>query len=98
MKPFIFHPEARLELTAAGRYYAEKSPGAAQHFYAEMDEVIAETCARPALRRMFDPPARRHFGSTFPYAIIYVDRPSEIWIVAVMHFKQRPGYWRERLG
>ena len=42
MKPVVFHPEARLELTAAGRTYAEKSPTLAQRFYAEMDEVIAE--------------------------------------------------------
>jgi toxin ParE1/3/4 len=97
VKPFVFHPEARLELTEAGRYYAGKSPALGQRFYAEMDEVIAEACARPALRRMFDPPARRHSGPVFPYAVIYLDQPAEVWIVAVMHFKQRPGYWRERL-
>lgn len=97
MKPVVFHPEARLELTAAGRTYAEKSLMLGQRFYAEMAQVIAEACARPTLRRMFDPPARRHFGPVFPYAVVYLDRPAEVWIVAVMHFKQRPGYWRERL-
>ena len=70
MKPFTFHPEARLEVTAAARYYAGKSPALAQRFYAEIDEVVAEICARPALRRMFDPPARRHSGPVFPYAVI----------------------------
>jgi len=98
VKPFVFHPEARLELTEAGRYYAGKSRALGQRFYAEMDEVIAEACARPALRRMFDPPARRHSGPVFPYAVIYLDQPAEVWIVAVMHFKRRPGYWRERLA
>lgn len=98
MKPVVFHPEARLELMAAGRTYAGISPVLAQRFCSEMDEVISEACARPTRRRMFDPPARRHFGPVFPYAIIYLDRPSEIWVVAVMHFKQQPGYWRERLA
>lgn len=97
MKPVVFHPEARLELTAAGRTYAQMSPALAQRFYVEMDEVITEVCARPTLRRMFNPPARRHFGAVFPYAVVYIDRPAEVWIVAVMHFKQTPGYWRERL-
>ena len=46
---------------------------------------------------MFDPPARRHFGTRFPYAVVYLDLPDRVWIVAVMHFKQRPGYWAERL-
>lgn len=97
MKPFTFHPEARLELTNAAGYYAEKSPVLAQRFYVEIDAVIAEICARPTLRRMFDPPARRHSGPVFPYAVIYLDEPTEVWIVAVMHFKQRPGYWRDRV-
>ncbi len=98
MKPFLFHPEARLELTEAGRYYAGKSPELGRRFYAEMDEVVSEVRARPALRRMFHPPARRHSGAVFPYAVIYLDQPGEVWIVAIMHFKRRPGYWRERLG
>jgi toxin ParE1/3/4 len=98
VKPFVFHPEARLELTEAGRYYAGKGSIIGQRFYEEMDGVIAEACARPALRRMFDPPARRHSGPVFPYAVIYLDQPDLVWIVAVMHFKRRPGYWRERLA
>jgi len=98
MKQPTFHPEARAELVAAGDYYFEKSADVADHFYGEMDVLLDEVCERPGLRRVFDPPARRHFGPRFPYALIYVDRPDEVWIVAVMHFKQKPGYWRHRLG
>lgn len=47
---------------------------------------------------MFDPPARRHFGGTFPFAIVYIEEPDRIWIVAVMHFKRRPGYWHGRVA
>ena len=68
MKPVVFHPEARLELAAAGRAYAEKGATLAQRFFAGMAEVIAEACARPTLRRMFDPPAgpiRRGYVSPF---------------------------------
>jgi hypothetical protein len=59
---------------------------------------FAEIRARPDLRRVFDPPARRHFGPIFPYGIVYLDQTDTIWIVAIMHFKQEPGYWRKRLG
>ena len=97
MKPFVFHPEARAELVAAAVHYQEINPALAQRFFREIDEVTTEICARPKLRRMFDPPARRHFGSTFPYAIVYIEEPDRIWIVAVMHFKRRPGYWHSRL-
>jgi toxin ParE1/3/4 len=98
VKLITFHPEARLELTAAGRYYAERSLNVAQRFYAEMDEILAEVRARPSLRRMFDPPARRHSGPIFPYCVVYVEKPDSVWILAVMHFKQAPGYWRERIS
>jgi plasmid stabilization system protein ParE len=46
---------------------------------------------------MFDPPARRRFSTVFPYSVVYLDKPDRIWIVAVMHGKQPPGYWRERM-
>ncbi|WP_404424359.1 type II toxin-antitoxin system RelE/ParE family toxin [Nibricoccus sp. IMCC34717] len=98
MKPLVFHPEARLELKVAGQYYAERSLETAQRFYDEIDLVLAEIEARPNLRRMYDPPARRHFGAVFPYAVIYLDQPERLWVVAVMHFKQRPGYWRDRVA
>ena len=97
MKPHVFHPEARAELLEAGRYYMQKSTPVAERFYEEMEQVLVEVLERPHMRRMFDPPARLHFGPSFPYALIYIDQPDSVWIVAVMHFKQRPGYWRERL-
>jgi hypothetical protein len=46
---------------------------------------------------MFDPPARRHISTDFPYALVYVETAEYLWIVAIMHLKRRPGYWRKRL-
>jgi hypothetical protein len=97
VKPVIFHPEARLELTKAGRDYAQISPALGQRFYVAMDKLIAEVRAQPALRRMFEPPARRHFRKPFPHAIIYLDRPDEVYVVAVMPLRKEPGYWKHRL-
>ncbi|MGH7979137.1 MAG: hypothetical protein ACREE6_07155 [Limisphaerales bacterium] len=45
----------------------------------------------------FSPPARRALAHKFPYSVVYLEEPDRVWIVAVMHAKQRPGYWRERL-
>lgn len=41
---------------------------------------------------------RRHFGKTFPYAVIYLDEAERIMIFAVMHMSRRPGCWKPRLG
>ncbi|MCC6142618.1 MAG: type II toxin-antitoxin system RelE/ParE family toxin [Candidatus Hydrogenedentes bacterium] len=59
-----------------------------------------------ALHRMVDFPqawqklskrTRRCRLERFPYGIVYQCRPDELLIVAIMHLKQAPGYWVDRL-
>ena len=97
MKAVGFHHLASEEIVAAGERYTKESPVLGGRFYDEIREVVNEIRRRPTLFRIFDPPCRRHFGDTFPYAVIYLNEPDRIWIVAVAHFKQRPGYWKDRL-
>jgi hypothetical protein len=97
VKPFRFHRAALAEARTAAEHYSAISPQLGQRFYDTLDVLVREVRARPTLYRVFDPPARRHFCAPFPYAIVYLDRPDLVWIVAVMGFKQRPGYWKDRL-
>ena len=97
MKPPAFHPEARIELIEAAQYYATVLPELGQRFYAVIDRLITEACATPGTFRFIHQPARRHFTREFPYGIIYVERPDDIWILAVMHLHRKPGYWKDRL-
>jgi plasmid stabilization system protein ParE len=94
---YVLHPEADEEFAEAVRYYSDISPGLGARFYREMERLIRDICSNPARFRKFDPPARRHFGRDFPYAIIFLDKAESIWIVAIMHMKRCPGYWRERI-
>ena len=98
MKPYSFHPLADAEYTAAAEHYAAVGPELGGRFYDEIERLIQEIRRQPCLFRQFDPPARRHLSTVFPYAVIYLDQPDRIWIVAIMHYKRRPGYWRERMG
>ena len=93
----ILHPEADAELTEAVAYYAAIDPTLGQRFYAEMERLIHEIGAHPGTFRQFDPPARRHFSSWFPYGIIYLEQQERLWVVAIMHLKRHPGYWKTRL-
>jgi toxin ParE1/3/4 len=97
VKPFRLHPEAKVDLLAAAEYYERESWALAGGFAAEMDRLVQEICARPGVFRPFWAEARRHFGSRFPYAVIYVEEPDHVLILAFAHFKRRPGYWLERL-
>lgn len=97
MKPYSFHREAEAEFLEAVRHYSEKSPELGLRFYISTQELIDEVRAAPQRFRTILPPCRRHFRLPFPYAVIYVERPDCIFIVAVSPFKREPGYWRDRL-
>lgn len=95
---FVIHPDADDELADAVKYYSQIESDLGVRFYREMERLIHSVCDDPLRFRRFDPPARRHFSSQFPYAVIFLEKRDHVWIVAVMHMKRCPGYWRNRLG
>ena len=97
MKPHAFHPEAEQEYAQAAKYYSDADPELGGRFYDEMERLIQDVRRDPKRFRHFDPPAQRHFSTVFPYAVIYVEQPDRIWILAMMHLKRRPGYWKSRV-
>jgi hypothetical protein len=32
----------------------------------------------------------------FPYWVVYRELPAELYIIAIAHFRRKPGYWRYR--
>jgi plasmid stabilization system protein ParE len=97
LKPYRFHRQADAEFASAASHYAEIAPELGQRFYLIIHQLLGEICDGPTRYRMILPPARRHFHPPFPYAVIYVDRPDFVWILAVSPFRREPGYWSERL-
>lgn len=93
----VLHPEADEEFAEGVRYYAEINSELGQRYYDEIDRLIREAASDPQRFCQFDPPARRHFSRWFPYALIYLEEPDHLWVVAVMHMKRQPGYWKPRL-
>lgn len=98
MKPHVFHPEADEEYTRAVQYCASITPELGVRLYDEIERIIHEIRSQPDRFFRFSPPARRALARKFPYSVIYLDEPDRVCIVAIMHAKRRPGYWRERLG
>ncbi len=97
MKTFKLHPQAKADLLSGSEYYERESWAVAGRFAVEMDRLVQEVCATPGVFRIFWAPARRHFGARFPYAVIYVEEPDHVLVLAFAHFKRRPGYWIDRL-
>jgi hypothetical protein len=40
---------------------------------------------------------RRCLVSVFPYSVLYTIEAEYVLIIAIMHGKRQPGYWRSRL-
>ena len=97
MKLVVLHHEALEEFDAAAAHYAKIDPALGERFYGVIHHLIAEVRQSPGTFRFIRSPARRHFTREFPYGIIYLERPDDIWIVAVMPLRRKPGYWRHRL-
>ncbi len=97
MKPYAFHPEAGEEYAQAAEYYAAMSPELGVRFCNEIERLIDQARQRPDTFFRVSPGVRRALARKFPYSVVYLDEPDRVWIVAVMHAKRWPGYWRTRL-
>ena len=93
----VIHPAADAEFAEAVQYYANIDPQLGLRFYQEIERIIIAVCDQPNRFSRFSPPARRALARKFPYSVVYLDQPDRVWIVALMHAKRQPGYWRARL-
>ncbi len=91
------HPKAEAEFLAALYRYREIDPRLAHRFYGEISAALRRITRYPLRYKQFNPPARRLTARGFPYAVIYVARPESVWIIAIVHFRRKPGYWKGRL-
>ena len=101
MASYGFHSGAADEYLAATRYYLDQaSPLVAATFVAEVEAAIKTLLDAPTTWPVIEEPEiRRYLLKQFPYSIYYRWEPERdrLCIYAIMHFSQRPGYWRGRI-
>lgn len=93
-----FHPEARQEYREAAIFYGTRQSGLGAAFTLEVEAAIDRILEAPERWRVIEQDVRRCMTHTFPYGILYTIEAESILIVAVMHLRRRPGYWRDRLS
>jgi len=95
---YRFHPEALAEYDEAAAYYKRRKPGLETRFVDAVATVIRRICETPERWRKFDGEIRRYLVHVFPYLVLYSIEPTGfIYIIAVMHCRREPGYWKHRL-
>ena len=98
MKRVVYHRLAANELVPAAVFYEGRRVNLGDEFITEIDS------ARDRIRANLKRGRAEKFGlrsfkvRRFPYRLFFVDEPNRLWIVAVAHLSQRPGYGRRRVS
>ena len=100
-KRILVVEEAEAELVAAVRWYDARRSGLGSEFRDSIDNALRKLVERPVAAAPVagvSPVigAKRVFVERFPYAVVFLERDSEIWVLAFAHHHRRPGYWRNR--
>lgn len=95
-KQVDFLVEALEEAEAAVDWYAERAPDVATAFAAELARGVEVVARTPGTWPKYIRGTQRYRLRGFPFAVVYLDRPGTVIIVAVAHERRRPGYWRSR--
>jgi toxin ParE1/3/4 len=97
MKPVVIHSEAKAELDQAIGFYEARKEGLGAELQCEVEDTIAKIQANPALGSPYKSTEIRFFlVHRFPFVVYYTETTEVIWVFAIAHGRQKPGYWRRR--
>jgi plasmid stabilization system protein ParE len=96
VRSYFFHPEAITEADVAAVFYEERQKGLGARFVAALDDAIDRICRNPKIYKQVEAGARKCRLMRFPYGVIFREGEEAIEIIAVMHLRREPGYWRAR--
>jgi len=98
MTAAIFLSPAEEEMLAAAQFYEAQCPGLGTDFLKEVHSPLMPLPHIPGADHESRNEIRRRLLKRFPFGLLYVIEEQAVVIVAVMHLRRRPGYWRERVS
>lgn len=93
---YSFHPEAAEEFRAAIDYYEDREAGLGYDFSLEVFTAIQNILTQPNAWLIIEDDVRRCLVNRFPFAVLYSLEETGVFILAVMHGRRRPDYWKNR--
>ncbi len=92
------HRSCKEEIAEAADFYSMTSFKLANDFLDEIDRIFALICEAPERWQSIENSLQKYVSQNFPYSVIYDARNSEITIVAVVHHRREPNYWKTRIS
>lgn len=93
---FSFHPEAEAEFNEAIEYYESCEQGLGYDFSIEVFDCIQRIVNFPTAWPIIEDDIRRCLVNRFPFGIIYTIEQTGVSILAVMHLRRHPDYWKNK--
>jgi plasmid stabilization system protein ParE len=94
--PVILAEEAEAEARAAFAWYFDRQPTVADRFEIAHTEAFETLAEGPERGPEVEQGVRRLLLPRFPYGLLYAVESGHVVVLAVMHLRRRPGYWRKR--
>jgi len=96
MSEIEIHEDADEELKAAALFYESRESGLGEDFLQRVSQVFDALINQPFAGQTVVGEIRRRLVRQFPYSIVYRVEDDRIFVLAVAHWRRRPGYWRNR--
>lgn len=94
---YRFHPAAEAEHLEQIAFYESRQPGLGARYREHFMQTMHRVCETPARYAIEHPPdIRRARLRPFPLTVIYRERAAVVQVLAVAHYRRRPGYWIAR--
>jgi toxin ParE1/3/4 len=98
VKPVTLSTEANEEFVDTVAFYERRRIGLGAAFIREFERSVELIQQYPESGRSMGKVFRRVLTNRFPYAVIYVERDADYFVIAVAHTSRRPGYWKDRIA
>ena len=96
MKTVKFHPDAESEMIDAARFYEDKQPQLGKRFLQAVSQTAEKISWNPSIYRKIENSISWSRVAAYPFAIVFREKENHIEVLAVMHIRRQPGYWKTR--
>ncbi len=94
-RALAFHSEALEEFEAPALWYAAIRLSLGEAFIGQVEAATTRAVRAPMTGAPLGS-LRRVFVKRFLYFMLYAVEDTHVYVLAVAHFRKRPGYWRRR--
>ncbi|XOZ32169.1 type II toxin-antitoxin system RelE/ParE family toxin [Halomonadaceae bacterium KBTZ08] len=89
-------PDAERDIEEAAQWYELQRQGLGHEFMDSVQQTLNRISENPSLYPVVHRNSRRALISKFPFGVHYVVTGDTVVVIAVMHGRRHPNWWKER--